>query len=148
MNWLKDKGASNRLTTLPIDENGFTLHKGAFHDAIMAGFHLTYTLPALVEHHSVEQALFCPFGGFPSIRHSEIHWQKSATMFPLRQTSCPPQERHLLLNQQTRKMLLSQTLQLMVFEVAIQKDIFRCQSCQSLYSLQPCPLTIQLLQKT
>ena len=67
-----DKGASNRLTTLPIDDNGFTLHKGAFHDAIMAGFHLTYPRPALVEHHSVDQALFCPFGGFPSIRHSEI----------------------------------------------------------------------------
>ena len=30
----QEKGASNWLTTLPIDENGFTLHKGAFRDAI------------------------------------------------------------------------------------------------------------------
>eukprot|EP00731_Ephydatia_muelleri_P021915 Em0014g506a len=48
MDLAQEKGASNWLTTLPIDENGFTLHK-------------------------VEHALSCPLGGFPSIRHNEIH---------------------------------------------------------------------------
>eukprot|EP00731_Ephydatia_muelleri_P009516 Em0005g102a len=34
MDLAQEKGASNWLTILPIDENGFTLHKGAFRDAI------------------------------------------------------------------------------------------------------------------
>ncbi|KAL5468738.1 hypothetical protein EMCRGX_G029849 [Ephydatia muelleri] len=34
MDLAQEKGASNWLTTLTIDENGFTLHKGAFRDAI------------------------------------------------------------------------------------------------------------------
>ena len=35
MDLAQEKGACNWLTTLPIDENGFTLHKGAFRD----GYH-------------------------------------------------------------------------------------------------------------
>ena len=31
---VKEKGASNWLTTLPIAKHGFALHKGAFRDAI------------------------------------------------------------------------------------------------------------------
>ena len=30
----KEKGASNWLTVIPIEEHGFTLHKGAFRDAL------------------------------------------------------------------------------------------------------------------
>ena len=32
----KEKGASTWLTALPLVEHGFTLHKGAFHDAALA----------------------------------------------------------------------------------------------------------------
>ncbi len=34
MTLASERGASNWLTTLPIEEFGFTLHKGAFHDAL------------------------------------------------------------------------------------------------------------------
>ena len=34
-NWHMEKGASNWLTMPPIDENGFTLHKGAFRDTLV-----------------------------------------------------------------------------------------------------------------
>ena len=30
----REKGASSRVTTLPIDKQGFLLHKGAFRDAL------------------------------------------------------------------------------------------------------------------
>eukprot|EP00731_Ephydatia_muelleri_P024258 Em0016g529a len=53
MDLAQEKGASNWLTTLPIDENGFTVH--------------FMMLSLLVEH-----ALSCPLDGFPSIRHNEI----------------------------------------------------------------------------
>ena len=31
---VSDKGASNWLTTVPLEHHGFVLHKGAFHDAL------------------------------------------------------------------------------------------------------------------
>ena len=34
----QDKGASTWLTTLPIAEHGFDLHKGAFQDALCLGY--------------------------------------------------------------------------------------------------------------
>ena len=48
-----ERGASNWLTSLPITEFGFSLHKGAFVDALCHVFS-------------------GPRGGFPSIRHNEI----------------------------------------------------------------------------
>ena len=71
-----EKGASSWLSTLPIEEHGFALHKGAFRDALCLryGWH-----PAHLPSHcicgrqfTVEHALNCPRGGFPSIRHNEI----------------------------------------------------------------------------
>ena len=76
MDLAQEKGASNWLTTLPIDKNGFTLHKGAFRDAITLRYSwlpsnlsstCTYGKPFTVEH-----ALSCSLSGFPSIRHNEI----------------------------------------------------------------------------
>ena len=71
-----EKGASSWLTTLPITEHGFALHKGAFRDALCLryGWHP----PNLPSHcvcsqkFTVEHALSCPRGGFPSIRHNEL----------------------------------------------------------------------------
>ena len=34
----KEKGASSWMSVLPLEDHGFSLHKGAFHDAI----HLRY----------------------------------------------------------------------------------------------------------
>ena len=76
MDLAQEKGASNWLTTLPIDENGFTLHKSAFCDAIALRYGwLPSNIPSTCtcgKSFTVEHALSCPLGGFPSIRHNEI----------------------------------------------------------------------------
>ena len=71
-----EKGASTWLTTLPIADHGFTLHKGAFRDALCLryGWH-PQRLPSrcVCDHKfTIEHALSCHRGGFPSIRHNEI----------------------------------------------------------------------------
>ena len=72
----REKGASSWLTALPLEEHGFALHKTAFRDAIA----LRYGWPpsqiptnCVCGHSfSVQHALSCPRGGFPSIRHNEL----------------------------------------------------------------------------
>ena len=70
------KGTSNCLTSLPITEFGFSLHKGAFVDALCLRYGWpppgTPTHCACGANFSVEHVFSCPCGGFPSIRHSEI----------------------------------------------------------------------------
>ena len=72
----KEKGSSTWLTTLPLVEHGFALHKGAFHDALALRYGWTPSdmPPTCVcgSKFSVEHALSCARGGFPSIRHNEI----------------------------------------------------------------------------
>ena len=71
-----EKGTSNWLSALPITEHGFALHKGAFRDALCLRY--GWRPPNLPSHcvcgkfFTVEHALSCPRGGFPSIRHNEI----------------------------------------------------------------------------
>lgn len=71
-----EKGASSWLSTLPIEEHGFTLHKGAFKDALCLryGWRPTHLPSHCIygRQFTVEHALNCPRGGFPSIRHNEI----------------------------------------------------------------------------
>ena len=71
-----EKGSSTWLTVLPLSEHGFALHKGAFHDALALRYGWTPDrLPAKCDCGStlsVEHALSCTKGGFPSIRHNEI----------------------------------------------------------------------------
>lgn len=71
-----EKGASSWLSALPIAEHGFALHKGTFRDALCLryGWHPPHLPSHCVcgNHFSVEHALSCPRGGFPSIRHNEI----------------------------------------------------------------------------
>ena len=64
------------MTSLPIEEFGFSLHKGAFFDALALKYGW---LPARLPSHctcgntfTVEHSLSCPRGGFPIIRHNEI----------------------------------------------------------------------------
>ena len=76
MDLAQEKGASIWLTSLPIQEFGFALHKRAFQDALA----LRYSWQPLRspttcdcgKKFSIEHALSCPKGGFPSIRHNEI----------------------------------------------------------------------------
>ena len=66
-----EKGSSSWLTALPIVDQSFALHKGAFRDALCLRYGWQ---PQLLPFHcicgktmSVEHALSFPFGGFPSI---------------------------------------------------------------------------------
>ena len=71
-----EKGASSWLSALPIAEHGFALHKGAFRDALCLRYGWRPPLlPANCvcgKHFTIEHALSCPCGGFPSIRHNEL----------------------------------------------------------------------------
>ena len=71
-----EKGASSWLTTIPIAEHGFHLHKGAFRDAICLRYGLTPPhLPTECvcgSPFSVDHAMNCKRGGFPFIRHNEL----------------------------------------------------------------------------
>ena len=76
MSLAQESGASSWLTTLPIEEFGFALHKGAFRDALALRYGWC---PAKVPSHyacgqpfSVSHAPSCHMGGYPSIRHNEI----------------------------------------------------------------------------
>ena len=76
VNLATKKGASSWLTTLPLEEYGFALHKSAFQDALALRYGW---LPLRTPAHcacgssfSVDHALSCPKGGLPSIRHNEI----------------------------------------------------------------------------
>ena len=72
----RESGASSWLTALPLTEHGFTLHKGAFRDALCLRY--GWRPPLLPSQcvcdktFNIEHALSCPYGGFPSIRHNEI----------------------------------------------------------------------------
>ena len=71
-----ERGASSWLSALPIREHGFTLHKGDFRDALCLRY--GWIPPYLSSHcvcgHglSIEHALNCKCGGFPSICHNEL----------------------------------------------------------------------------
>ena len=71
-----EKGASSWLTALPIDELGFALHKGDFRDALCLRYGWKPTnIPskcACGTSFSVDHALCCKKGGFPTHRHNEI----------------------------------------------------------------------------
>ena len=72
----QEQGASTWLTVLPLEEHGFSLHKGAFRDALALRF--SWSLTNIPSHCAcgnkltTEHAFSCAKGGFPSIRHNEI----------------------------------------------------------------------------
>ena len=76
MNLARERGSSSWLTSLPIKEHGFCLHKSAFVDALALRYgwapSRTPTTCACGASFSVEHVLSCPKGGFPSIRHNEL----------------------------------------------------------------------------
>ena len=71
-----EKGSSIWLTSLPLDEFGFSLHKRAFSDAIALRY--GWTLPNTPTQcdcgvsFSVDHSLSCPKGGFLTIRHNQL----------------------------------------------------------------------------
>jgi len=76
MELASEKGSSNWLTVLPVQEHGFALHKIAFYMAIALRYGWD---PARLPDHcpcgvkfSIKHAFSCPKSGFPTIRHNEI----------------------------------------------------------------------------
>ena len=71
-----EKGASGWLTTLPLERHGFTLHKGAFRDAICLqyGWQPGHLLGVCLcgKDFMMPYAMSCPSGGYPTIRHNEL----------------------------------------------------------------------------
>ena len=69
-------GSSSWLTTLPIEEHGFRLHKGAFVDALALCYGWApLNIPSNCvcgAPFEVDQLLSCSRGGFPSLHHNEI----------------------------------------------------------------------------
>ena len=76
MELASEKGASSWLTALPLTEHSFSLHKGAFRDALALRYGwLPLQTPAHCDcsvNFSIDHSLSCPKGGFPSIRHNEV----------------------------------------------------------------------------
>ena len=76
MDLAQEKGASSWLNALPLEEFNYSLHKGAFRDAIALRYGwLPMNLPthcSCGSDFTVQHALSCPRGGFPTLRHNEV----------------------------------------------------------------------------
>ena len=76
MDLAQEKSASSWLTSLPLKEFNFVLHKSAFRDAIALRYGWqpknTPTHCTCGSKFSVQHALSCPKGGFPTMRHNEV----------------------------------------------------------------------------
>ena len=63
------------LSALPVDEHGFALHKGAFHDTLCLRYGwLPSGLPTQYvcgKGFSVDHTMNCPTGRYPTLRHNE-----------------------------------------------------------------------------
>jgi hypothetical protein len=72
----EEKGSSSWLNPLPVEENGFALHKGAFRDAIALRYGWRPkgmpSICACGKANGVEHALSCCKGGHVIRRHNEI----------------------------------------------------------------------------
>ncbi len=72
----REKGASTWLTVLPFTEHGFSLHKSAFHNTMALRY--VWSPPKIPYKYdcgsgmTLEHALSCAKGGFPTLRHNEI----------------------------------------------------------------------------
>ena len=72
----KEKGSSSWLSVLPLKEHGFYLHKGEFRDALCLRYgwkpNNTPQTCNCGAQFTVNHAMICHMGGFPTIRHNEI----------------------------------------------------------------------------
>ena len=86
------RGASNWLTTLPLNEHGFALHKSAFQDALALKYGWPpLRTPALYtcgSSFSVEHVLSCPKEVLPSLRHNELRDLTATLLTEVRHQVC------------------------------------------------------------
>ena len=95
----QEKGASNWLTCLPLQNLGFTMNKSEFRDSIRLRYGLQLDrLPSQCQcghAYSVNHALNCHLGGFVIIRHNEVRDFLAARINSVCkdvETEPPPQE--------------------------------------------------------
>ena len=71
-----ERGASVWLSALPLSDHGFDLNKGSFRDSICIryGWQLQDLPSSCVcdSSFTVDHALSCPMGGYPTLRHNEL----------------------------------------------------------------------------
>ena len=76
MELAKEKGSSSWLTALPLESHGFALHKSSFRDALCLRYGWQpERLPTRCDcgdAFTVDHALNCLRGAFPTIRHNEV----------------------------------------------------------------------------
>ena len=86
-----EKGASNWLTVIPIDEMGFTLNKDEFRDALKLRYDWEIAdKPSICvcgDVFNVDHAMVCRRGGFIIQRHNELCLAWSAMMSRLSPSS-------------------------------------------------------------
>ena len=72
----QEQGACVWLNTLPIQEHRYTLHKGAFRDALVLRYEWhpagMATTCACGKNNDIQHALSCKTGGLPIHRHNDI----------------------------------------------------------------------------
>ena len=72
----QEPGVSSWLSTVPVTWHGFSLHKGAFRDAICLRY--SWRPPLLPqtckcgESFNVSHALTCRYGGYQTLRHDQL----------------------------------------------------------------------------
>ena len=92
----KEKGTSSWLIALPIEKLGFSLHKSAFRDALCLryGWQPSILPTTCVCGHpiSIDHALNCHMGGFPTICRNEIRDLAATLMSEICHDDCtePP----------------------------------------------------------
>ena len=78
-----ERGASVWLSALPLSHHGFDLHKSSFRDAVCIRYGWQPNdLPSSCVcglAFSIDHALSCPMGGFPTLRHNEL-WDLTASL--------------------------------------------------------------------
>ena len=101
-----EKGASNWLTTLPIEAHGFALHNSAFRDAINLRYGwMPHHLPSQCdckEAFTIHHVMSCPKGAFPTMRHNEIRDLTANLLTEVRSDVCTEPELTPLEGEQMR----------------------------------------------
>ena len=80
---VRESRSSLWLTVLPIEEHGFQVTSGMLCFYVMVWYSLNTTKACHCgTSFSVDHAMVCPYGGFPIIRHNEVH-DLTATLLTL-----------------------------------------------------------------
>ena len=92
MDLVQERGAYRWLISLPLEEFNFSLHKGAFSDAIALRYswlpsNFSTSCPC-GSSFSVQHALSCPTGGFPTLHHNEVRDLTTNLMVEVCQDIC------------------------------------------------------------